>query len=381
MKHKRIWIGFVIVVVIGIIVFFSKQELLNGYFSTVKLQFLVNYLEDNYLYDVDEDTGVEGIYSGYMNALNNSATYYLDKNALKSAKISEKGNYFGVGLTLMWSNDERYLIVVGVEAGSPADQAGIKNGDCIMEVGDVKTSSSNSNEIVKLIYSEPSNNVAYKVRRGEENFTVYLTPEEIILNDFKAQTIEDVLYVKVRTIKAGTSQKLESLLSQTDFTNCKGLILDLRSLATNNIEEVRKISDLFLDEGVAFKVQTKKSGVVAYNTEDGAFDVPVVLITNAETIGGAEALVLALQERATIVGSNTGGNPYTKRIVTFDDGTGVSVAEGIISNRYGEQLSSDGVEPNDRLYIDEEEKVAMLEKGQVLQEEDSYLQSALSKFQ
>lgn len=336
-------------------------------------------MKDSYLYDIDESKGLEGIYSGYVGALGNADTYYLDKQALKSAKLVEQGDYYGLGLNMMWSLNEHYLIVSHIDKGSPAERAGIKAGDCITKVGDIKATSSNESKITSLIYDQSKQNTKYEINRDGNIFYVSLTPEKVVVNDLEYEMIKDIFYIKLASIKEGTCEKMKQLIDENEKS--KGIILDLRGLATDNVKEIKAISDLFLDKGIAFKIQSKKDGVVAYETEQGAYHMPLVLITNAETSGGAEALVLALKDRAKVVGSTTRGNSYIKKIISFEDGTGMSVASGIISNRYGEPLSKEGIEPDERLYIDEAEKVAMLENGSITKEQDSYLQGALVLFQ
>lgn len=105
----------------------------------------------------------------------------------------------------------------------------------------------------------------------------------------------------------------------------------------------------------------------------------MILLTNQQTKGGMEALVLALKERGQILGGNTGGDAYLSQIITFEDGTGMSVASGKISDRYGEVLSEKGIEPDVRLYISEQERIAIFEKGYISKEEDSYLREAIKR--
>ena len=381
MKYRKLILGGSILVIAVGAILFGKRERLNGYFSAVKLQFLINYMKDNYLYDIDETKGLEGIYSGYVDALGNNGTYYLDKEELKNAKLREQGDYFGIGLNMMWSLDEHYLIVSHVDSGSPAEKAGIKVGDCITQVGDIKVTSSNESKIKMLIYSNSKAGIKYEVKRGDKVFNVSLAPEKVIVNDLEYEMMDDIFYMKLVAIKDGTSKKMKNILKENELEKSNGIILDLRGLSTDNVKEIKEISDLFLDKEVAFKIQSKKDGVVAYETEDGACHMPLVLITNAETSGGAEALVLALKGRAKIVGSTTNGNPYIKKIISFEDGTGMSVASAMISDRYGKTLSKEGIEPDKRLYIGEKEKVAMLENGEITKEQDSYLQGALALFQ
>lgn len=279
----------------------------------------------------------------------------------------------------MWGIDEQFLIVVEVANNSPASKVGMRVGDCIIKINDVQAISANGEKIIELINNEAGESIQYEIKRDQALLNIQLTPEEIVLEDFKEEVIEDILYIKFNTVKEGTSSKLDTVIKQVGPENCKGIILDLRDVTTDNIKEINKISDLFLDEGTAFKVQTKQEGVVLYTTKEGAYTMNMILLTNQQTKGGMEALVLALKERGQILGGNTGGDAYLSQIITFEDGTGMSVASGKISDRYGEVLSEKGIEPDVRLYISEQERIAIFEKGYISKEEDSYLREAIKR--
>ncbi|MBE6022468.1 MAG: PDZ domain-containing protein [Cellulosilyticum sp.] len=379
MKQKKIVFGCMVLFLIGIILLFKEKELNNGYFSSSKLRFLMKYINEEYFYVADENAAKDGIYEGYLKALGNSGTYYLDHNALGEAIIEEQGNRFGIGIQFVWSPDERYLIVEHVLEDSPAARAGIQIGDCITKINEVQTLPIYYDELMALLNHSVSGPIQYEIKRNEAFFQIELEPEEIVLDDIKEEMIEDVLYIRLQSIKQGTSMHLESIL-QVYENQCKGVILDIRALRTDYVEEVKKISDLFLDEDIAFKVETKSNEVITYETAEGSYNMPLILLTNAGTRSGAEALALALQDRAEILGGNTGGEAYIKKIISFEDGTGMSVASGQICDRYGKTLSEEGIEPDVRVYINEVERLLLLESGKLDKLQDLYITEALSRF-
>ena len=219
------------------------------------------------------------------------------------------------------------------------------------------------------------------MERDNYTWDIVLSPSKVELQDVLSEMIEGILYIKLNTIKEETNVRFKEVIEETNFEECRGLILDVRNLSTQQLEEVVKISDLFLDEGIAFKVQTKSEGVRVFTVGELYYDMPLVVITNSETLGGAEALVLALRDRATILGSDTGGQIYSQKIIAFEDGTGMSVASGKICDQYGEALSKNGISPDIRVYLDKEDRLTKLEQGYLGLEDDTYLQRALTMFQ
>ena len=380
MKKIRLWM--VCILIFGVaIIFIGKKETINAYFSTVKLQFLTNYTSKHYLYDFKEQTGMEGIYSGYLEGLNNSVTYYLNEDDLKAARAQIKGNYYGTGLKLMWNLDGHSMMVTDVIKNSPAERADIQVGDCITKIDGIKVLPSNENDIIKKAFSNASLPILFTIENGDELKEVSLVPEEVSLEDVTLELIDEVMYIKLNTIKEGTSARLKEMIDEVSTNTYKGMILDVRGLSTDNLEEVCKISDLFLESGIAFKEKSKEEHIRIFTTEDGAYDTRMAILMNSSTLGGGEALVLALKERATLYGSDTGGLIYIRRIISLEDGTGMSVASGIICDRYGKQLSEEGITPDVTLYLDEEDQMNKLINGYISRDEDSYLEYVLEKFQ
>lgn len=380
MKKIRLWM--VCILVFGAaIIFINKREVINAYFSTVKLQFLTSYTSAHYLYDFEEQTSIDGIYSGYLEGLDNNVTYYLNKDDLKAARAQMRGNYYGTGLKLMWSVDGHSITVTHVIKNSLAEREGIQVGDKITKVDGIKVLPSNEYAITMKAFSNASEPIQFTIENGDDITEVNLIPEEVSLEDVTLELIDKVMYIKLNTIKEGTSVRLKEMMDEVATSLYKGILLDLRGLITDNLEEVCQISDLFLQNGIAFKEASKDEHIRIFTTEDGAYDTDMAILMNSTTLGGAEALVLALKDRATLYGSDTGGLLYTRKIVSFEDGTGMSVASGKICDRYGKQLSEEGIMPDVRLYLDEEDQMNKLVNGYFTRDKDSYLEAVLEKFQ
>jgi len=363
------------------VIFIGKREVINAYFSTVKLQFLTNYASKYYLYDFEEQTGLEGIYSGYLEGLDNSVTYYLNQEDLKAAKAQMKGNYYGTGLKLRWNLDGHSMMVIDVIKDSPAEREGIQVGSYITKVDGIKILPSNEEVIIEKAVSNANEPIQFTIENGDGITEVHLIPEEVNLEDITIELIDHVMYIKLNTIKEGTSLRLKEMMDRVATHLYEGILLDVRGLATDNLEEVCQISDLFLESGIAFKEKGKEDQITTFATEDGAYDTRMAILMNRTTMGGAEALVLALKDHATLYGSDTGGLLYIKKIVDFEDGTGMSVAGGKICDRYGKELPKEGITPDVRLYLDEEEQMNKLINGYISGAEDSQLEAVLEKFQ
>src|SRR5699024_5737795 len=97
----------------------------------------INAIIDNYyLYEdeIDEDALIEGIYSGYTSALGDPYTEYYDEEETRALLESTSGEFSGIGATLTLSSDGSGVTVVNVYKDSPAEKAGLQDGDVLYQV-------------------------------------------------------------------------------------------------------------------------------------------------------------------------------------------------------------------------------------------------------
>lgn len=356
----------------------------SNYYSTSKLETIKRYLSSGYLYDISdisEEEIADSIYASYVGGLENSATYYLGVDEFNQAKASSEGNYLGTGLKMTWEADGRSVLVTDIIPGSSAKEAGLEVGDHIIAIDDIEVVSANQKEVLEKLSYTGENPVSYKVKKasGEEE-VITLRATLIALEDLSYEVMSQVGYIKLQSIRNGTSEHLEKVIKALETKEIKGIILDLRELYTNNITEVAKICDVFLDEGIAFKLKHGENDMQSFEMTSGKYDQKIVLLTDRYTRGGTEALVSALEGVAFQMGTDTYGLAYVSELIALEDGSGLSVATGMLYDRYGEVLSDKGIEPDEMVFMTEEEKVQYIEEGNISQENDSLLKKALEQF-
>lgn len=357
----------------------------STYYSSSKLEMIKKYLSSGYLYDINEISEehiADSIYASYVNGLDNSATYYLGVDEFNQAKASSQGNYVGVGLQMTWEADGRSLLVTDIIPDSSAKQAGIEVGDHIIAIDDIEVVSANQKEVVEKLSYTGEEPITYKVKKASDGKEeeISLTASLVTLNDMNYEIMSEVGYIKLESIKDGTSEHLEKVLKELEAKKVKGIVLDIRELHTNNIAEVAEVCDLFLDEGIAFKLKHGENEIQNFEMTLGKYEQKIVLLTDRYTRGGAEALVSALKGIAYQMGTDTYGLVYVSELIPLEDGSGLSVATGILYDKYGEQLSDKGIEPDEMVFMTEEEKAQYIEKGSISKENDSLLKKALEQF-
>jgi carboxyl-terminal processing protease len=134
--------------------------------------------------------------------------------------------------------------------------------------------------------------------------------------------------------------------------------LDLRNCHEGDIEESRKLINLFLKSPNIGYFETKGGTKEILSCPDDAEleKLPLVIWTNQATIGPAEAVVGVLKEfkRAKIIGLPTLGLVAKQNFFVLDDGSGLLLTSGIFHLRSGEKLWEKGIKPD--IKINEEDQ-------------------------
>ena len=356
----------------------------QNYYSEDKVALLNEYLQTGYLYDLEEVTEKQmsdSIYQNFVGMLDNPGTYYLNEESLEQLKVVNEGNYLGTGLELAWESSGKSIIVTGIIEGSEASNIGVKQGDHVTSIAGIKVTGANQQDIMEKIVYVGDEPIEYTIKdsKTNEERNVSLGVSKVDMPDITTDLKDNIGYIKVDSIRKGTSDNIGEAISDFESSNAEGIILDLRGTHTNNLDEVAKISDLFLEEGIAFKSKDSKDAITSFEMTPGAYNKEFVIITNGYTAAGAEALVTALKDECIHIGADTNGLAYTSEIIELGDGTGLNVATKIIYDKNDEQINEKGIKPDEAVFISEEEKIEIIETGVIAEENDSFIKTAIKK--
>lgn len=317
-----------------------------------KLDRINSLIEGCYLYedDIDEDALIDGIYSGYAEALGDPYTEYYDEEETKALYESTNGEFSGIGATMSQSLDSGEITVSNVYEDSPADKAGMKQGDVIYEVDGRSVSGQDLETVVSWIKGEQGTDVTLCVLRdGEE---VELTATRDII---EAQTVSSEMkdgqigYIAVSEFDSVTYDQFEAALEELESQGMQGLVIDLRGNPGGNLTTVTDMLKLLLPEGTIVSTKDKYG-----NTEeiscDGKheFTKPLAVLVNQYSASASEIFSGAIQDygTGTIVGMTTYGKGVVQQLMDLGDGTCLKVTIAEYYTPSGRSINGTGVEPD-----------------------------------
>ena len=134
-----------------------------------KINELMGYIHLYFYDDVEEEQLADGIYSGLMQGLDDRYTEYYTPEEYADLQISATQNYYGIGAQLSQDRDSMQVTITHVYEGSPAEAAGLKDGDIVVMVEDIESTSMELSELVTHIRGEEGTTVHLQIYRDGDN--------------------------------------------------------------------------------------------------------------------------------------------------------------------------------------------------------------------
>ncbi|HVB76833.1 MAG TPA: S41 family peptidase [Candidatus Nitrosotalea sp.] len=247
--------------------------------------------------------------AGMVSALGDPFSRYLDPAAYRRQEQSLAGLHQGVIGAYVEFKAGR-PVVTGIVPGSPAQAAGLSDGDVVVTIAGQDTAGLTQSQTLSLISGPLGSQVLLGVRRGLASLTI-----SVRRASFSAPTVitehpaPGILYIRVYQFGDRTAAEFDSAL-RSQLPGARGIILDLRDNGGGLVSAAQAMISRLVPSGVAFEVRGR--GAMEPQYVDGrvlAPHVPLVVLVNAETASAAEIVSGSLQEhaRARLVGTTTYG--------------------------------------------------------------------------
>jgi carboxyl-terminal processing protease len=324
---------------------------------------IVKILEQKYVDPdlIDEQTLYQSAITGMLQTLPDSGTFYVDPNTVKTS-VGPSGKFDGIGATVAEQNGQ--IIIVAPIENTPAERAGIKAGDVILEVDGESTSGWTQEKAVLRIRGQRGSKVTLKVRHNDgQEQTIEIVRDEIkvqsvttqppggALKDGTGTLIDDVGYIHIREFTEQTADEMHKALQDIVASNKRGVIIDLRNNPGGLLSATVDVASEFVGGGTLLLTEQERDGKeTRFTAHDGgvATEIPVVIILNRFSASGSEVLAAALHDndRATLVGEKSFGKGTVNISNKLKDGGElyVSIAKWLTPN--GTQIDGVGIRPD-----------------------------------
>lgn len=309
----------------------SPEKLFTTNSKKDKLNRLIDYIDYEYVDDINTDSIVDVTVNNILNKLDPHSVY-IPKEEMKKVSENMKGDFVGIGINFYMYKDT-ISVIRTVEKGPSADK-GLQPGDRILTAdGDTLYGKRlPSDEIVSRLKGAEGSRVNLKVYRKSENrtFNVTLTRDHIPIKSVEASFMlsPDMGYIKVNRFAESTYNEFISALRSLQRQGARKLTLDLRDNPGGYLSIAEKLADEFLGDGKLILFTKNKNGEVSnsFATSKGSFeDKPVYVLINERSASASEIIAGALQDNdiGTIVGRRSFGKGLVQREMELGDGSAI----------------------------------------------------------
>jgi len=330
----------------------SEDERQKTYQQLEVFANILSLLQDNYVEEIDAGETINGAIRGLLYSLDPHSAY-LDPEDFKELQEETQGQFSGIGIEITIKDD--VISVISPIEGTPADLAGLKARDIIVEINGEKTKEMGALEAIKRLRGPKGSKVTISVfRDGWNGLKTFTLERDIIpLKSVKAYFLEPgFAYSRITNFQNNTTgDYLDAVNALAKKETIRGLILDLRNNPGGLLNQAVSISDAFLQDGVivSTKGRTEDQNMVfkAHNTPED-YSYPLVVLVNEGSASASEIVAGAIQDhkRGIIIGTRTFGKGSVQTIIPLPGGAGLRLTTARYYTPAGKSIQALGISPD-----------------------------------
>jgi carboxyl-terminal processing protease len=266
----------------------------------------------------------EGAMRGLIDALDPYSSFLTKE---QFAEI-EKRKSAPASIGMIISKRADVIVVIAAEPGGSADEAGVRVGDYLVAIDGTDVEDKTVIEVDSMLRGAPDSKVKISLFRSSRTkpLELELTRKLDVPKPVESRMLDGhVGFLSLSSLKDATVDQTKLKLKTLISGGAEKIILDLRNCADGTAKEGSEISNFFLSKGIIYYSKNRQGEKVQEIKADPAkfiTDLPMVVLINGSTAGGAEIIAGALkdQKRAQIVGERSFGIGSAQKQIQLKSG-------------------------------------------------------------
>lgn len=323
-----------------------------------------NILEQKYVdhESLDVNKMIYGAINGMFYSTGDPYTVFLDPEENRRFNEEIDGNFEGIGAEL--GVKDGILTVVAPLEGTPAEKAGLRSGDKIIQIDGEPAADMTVDEAVNRIRGQKGTTVTLTIYRegNEEAFDVEVKRDIISVKSVKFEMKEgQIAYIKISRFGNETVREFLEVVLRQEVLRAKGVVLDLRNNPGGYLEGAVDIASKMIPKGkvVLIEEDAKKNQKKMYaDGGDVLSGIKTVVLINEGSASASEILAGALKDNrdnVTLVGMKSFGKGSVQEMIDMPKNTAVKITVARWLTPLGIQITKKGIEPQVEVPISEED--------------------------
>ena len=314
-----------------------------------KLQIVKDYLNENYIGELNLDKMIEGAIKGYVEGVGDDYTEYLSKDEYEELIVNVTGDFVGIGI-YMYKDKENNLVVLAPIEKSPAEEVGIEAGDVILAIDGENCNEMDINVASSKIKGESGSTVELEIQRGTEIFKKTVTRRNVEIKDSSSKILDgNIGYITIASFNTDCSKEIINYMKEFQDKGINSVILDLRNNTGGIVDDAISISELFIEKGniVLHSYNKAENETIIKSKSEKIKNIKLVVLVNEYSASASEIVTAALKDNkaATIVGTKTYGKGVMQEIQPlFDGAIKITIEEFKTPN--GDTINKIGITPD-----------------------------------
>ncbi len=327
--------------------------------------------------DIDPLTISDGAIRGMLTALGDPYAGFLDREQFSLENEDIRGFFGGIGAEV--GIRDGTIIILSPMPDAPAEAAGIRAGDLILEVDGQSIRGLSLLEVVQLIRGDKGTKVTLLLRHLNSSVPVSIEIERDIINLESVTLLMQVGrigHLRLSGFTGTTNTDLEQALERFERSQGVGLVLDLRNNPGGLVSSVVDVTSQFIKDGLVLYQIDAKGNRRNWEAKSGgkALEIPMVVLVNEFSASASEVFTGAIidNDRAMVIGTTTFGKGSVTNLWPLNDGSGVNFTTARWFTPNGSLIEGEGLTPHvvlEPLDEDEDEDLHLDRAIEILKEQ------------
>ena len=290
--------------------------------------------------------------TGMLASAKDKYTVFLDPKAFAALNGDLDGaNFGGIGVVIESDDVSKYIIASEVVPGSPADKAGVQQGDTLAQIDGVSTKGMTIQQASTRLRGKAGTSVTLSVQAG----AAAPIPVTIVRAMITAPSVYNkmlpgkIAYVELTVFGRDTGAELTEALARLQAQGARAIILDLRDNGGGYLDAAVSVSSKFIPSGPIVSEESRASTITTYEADDTAISpLPLAVLVNGFTASASEITTAAIQDdgAGTIIGTKTFGKGVVQNVYALPDGSAIKITTARYLTPHNRNINHIGITPD-----------------------------------